>query len=222
MCDQIAQMRRKLQRIGTNHILFLDETHKREGDTENYTIVLEGEPPYLLSDNTSAYAPRYDMIACCSGATTLPPIIYSSDERGRGVTAEMLLAYVRSLLAQAAGALDMYPLVLVVDRASIHHPERLLQESHDWGCQDLVEVQLMPSAAAKRLSPLDNALFNLWRYKVLEKGSLTRSNIRRRMSDAWNRLSRADIQRQYRHCGLMRHQDPYFDCPNPSVHRHTS
>ena len=220
MCEQVAKMRRKLQRIGTQHILFLDETHKREGDAENYTIVLEGEAPYIETSATSSYAPRYDMIACCSGTTALPPIIYSSKERGKGVTTEMLLAYIRDLLAQAAGALDVYPLLLVVDRSPIHSTERMQQEFRDWGCQEMTEVLLMPPAAAKRLSPLDNSLFNVWRQRVLQGGPLTKTNIKQRMSDAWAAITKADIQAQYRHCGLMRHQDVYFDCPAPALHKH--
>jgi hypothetical protein len=221
-CGQIAKVRCKLQRFGTNHILFLDETHRREGDVQSYTIVLEGEPPYIETPATSAYALRYDMIACCSGTTVLPPIIYSHKERGKGITAEMLLAYIRNLLAQAAGALDTYPLLLVVDRAPIHSPPRMLQEFHDWGCQEMQEVLLMPPAAAKRLSPLDNSLFNLWRSRVLDGGPLTKENIEQRMSDAWNSITRADIQSQYKHCGLMRHQAVYFDCPIPAAHEHDS
>ena len=48
------------------------------------------------------------MIACCSG-TKFPPIIYSPAERGEGVTQDMLLDYIRNLLAQAAGALTPIP-----------------------------------------------------------------------------------------------------------------
>jgi len=220
MCEQIAKMRRKIQRIGPKHFLFLDETHKREGDVLSYTIVLPGEPPYIETSTTSSYASRYDMIACCSMGTALPPIIYSASERGRGVTQEMLLDYIRNLLGQAAGSLDVYPLYLVVDRATIHNPQKILQEFHDWGCQELVEVLLMPPAAAKRLSPLDNALLNRWRQSLLEGGPLTRQSIRTRMSEAWNHITKDDIQQQYRHCGLMRKQDPYYDCPNPTIHRH--
>jgi hypothetical protein len=220
LCQQIAKIRRKLQRIGKQHILFLDETHKREGDVEKYTIVLPGEHPYIESSNTSKYATRYDMIACCSGTTALPPIIYSPSERESGITQHMLLEYIRNLLAQAAGALDVYPLVLVVDNSTIHNEANLLQEFQDWGCQDLIQVIKMPTAAAKRLSPLDNSLFNVWRQRVLDAGPLNKNNIRRRMSDAWNTITEQDIYPQYHHCGLMRNQDVYFDCPNPTVHAH--
>lgn len=220
MCEQIANVRRKLQRLGTGHILFLDETLKREGEVDNYSIFLPGEPHLIESSCTSKYATRFDMIACCSGKVALPPIIYSPKERAKGIDNAMLLAHIRNVLAQAAGALDTFPLLLVLDRASIHNEEKILQEFHDWGCQELTEVIKMPPAAAKRLSPLDNSLFNVWRQRVLKDGPLTKRNIKARMSDAWNSLTAADIHAQYRHCGLLRHQDVYFDCPSPAVHRH--
>jgi hypothetical protein len=220
MCEQVAKVRRKIQRLGSKHIIVLDETHKRDGDVENYTIVLPGEPPYIESANTSSYAARYDMIACCSGTTALPPIIYSPNERGRGVNKDMLFEYIRNLLAQAAGALDVYPLILMLDRATIHKDKNIVQEFHDWGCQELTDIILLPPASAKRVSPLDNSLFNLWRQRALDGPPLTKRNIKQRMSDAWNSLSEADIHAQFKHCGLIRGQDVYFDCPNPAAHRH--
>jgi hypothetical protein len=222
MCEQIAQVRRKLQRIGIKHILFLDETHKREGDVDSYSIFLPGQPPYIETSSTSSYSSRYDMIACCSGSTTLPPIIYAPKERGKGVNQDMLLQYIRNLLAQAARALDQFPLLLVLDRATIHSEEKITDEFHDWGCQELTEVIRIPTASAKRLSPLDNSLFNLWRQRVLADGPLTKSNIKQRMSDAWNSITSAELLAQYRNCGLMRHQDVYFDCPDPAAHGHSS
>src|SRR6202022_2961548 len=127
MCEEIAKVRRKLQRIGTQHILVLDETHKREGDVDNYTIVLPGEPPYIETSATDSYASRYDMIACCSGYTVLPPIIYSHTERDKGVTQAMLLEYIRNLLAQSAGALDTFPLILLLDKAPIHSEGKIIE-----------------------------------------------------------------------------------------------
>ena len=53
MCEQIAKIRRKLQRIGSAKILFLDETHKRGGDVDRYTIVLPGESPFIETSTTS-------------------------------------------------------------------------------------------------------------------------------------------------------------------------
>jgi transposase len=184
MCEQIATVRRKFQRIGTRRILVLDETHRRIGDVTDRTIVLPGEPSTIETSATSHYAPRYDMIACCTSREVMPPMVYSPSERGKGVDTDMLLQYIRNLLAQSAGALDRYPLFLLLDKSTIHNEAKIIETFHDWGCQELVEVIKMPTAAAKRLSPLDNSLFNVWRQRVLRGSPLTRSNIKQRMSDA--------------------------------------
>jgi hypothetical protein len=220
MCEEIATVRRKFQRIGSRHILVLDETHKRIGDVTTRTIVLPGESSFIESSATTHYAPRYDMIACCTSSEVLPPMIYAPSERGRGVDTDMLLEYIRNLLAQAAGALDRYPLYLLLDKSTIHNEDKILETFHDWGCQELIEIIKMPTAAAKRVSPLDNSLFNVWTQRVIDGGPLTRSNIKQRMCDAWNSLEQDDLLPQYHHCGLMRGQDVYFDCPNPIEHRH--
>jgi hypothetical protein len=222
MCEQIAKVRRKFQRIGSRRLLVLDETHRRIGDVTDRTIVLPGEPSTIETSATSHYAPRYDMIACCTSREVLPPMVYSPKERGKGVDTDMLLQYIRNLLAQSAGALDRYPLFLLLDKSTIHNESKIIETFHDWGCQELVEIVKIPTAAAKRLSPLDNSLFNVFRQRVLRGPPLTRFNIKQRMSDAWNSLTARDLLPQYRHCGFMRHQDVYFDCPNPSSHRHGS
>ncbi len=79
----------------------------------------------------------------------------------------------------------------------------------------------MPTQAAKRLSPLDNALFHIWKESVRKHAPLTEDNVVRIMSDAWNNISSHYIQSQYRKCGLIGYTNPYFDCPQPSMHRHT-
>lgn len=220
MCEQIAKVRRKIQRTSIQHILFLDETYSREGDVDNYTIVLPGEPSIIHTSTTSSYAPRFDMIACVSGTRVLPPHIYAPNERGAGITQHMLLQYIRNLLAQAAGALDVYPLTLYLDRSPIHDEGKMLQEFHDWGCQDLVEIVKLPPSSAKRLSPLDNALFHVWKQRVVDSGPLTKNNIKQRMTTTWESFTAEQIKQQYHKCGLLRGQDPYFDCPFPAQHKH--
>jgi hypothetical protein len=148
ICEQIAKIRRKVQRIDKGKVLFLDETHKRLSDAATDTIVLPGESAYIEVEDTTSYAARYDMIACCTGKEVLPPIIYAPNERVKGINKRMLHQYIQNLLAQSAGALDRYPLCLIIDRATIHTEADMLQEFHDWGCQELTEVIRMPSAAA--------------------------------------------------------------------------
>src|SRR3954451_9363480 len=110
LCDQIADMRRKLQRIDKRRLLFLDETALRLSAAQTHTIVLPGEQAYVIATETSAYAKRYDMIACCTGDRVLLPKIFTPQERAgaevRGINRSMLLQFIDDVLAQAVEGLD--------------------------------------------------------------------------------------------------------------------
>ena len=227
LCEQIASMRRKLQKIATARILFLDETALRLNAAPTHTIVLPGEQPYVLATDTSSYAARYDMIAVCTGVETLLPKVFTPAERKgaevRGVNSAMLQQFIDDTLAQAVEGLDRYPLTLVLDQASIHkNVDAIRQAFHDRGSQAIRDILLMPPNAAKRLSPLDNALFHDWKEICRKRCPVTKQTIQRVMADAWNQLPSRLLHAHYKHCGLVRGQDPYFDCPDPAGHAHTN
>lgn len=226
LCEQIASVRRKLQRVGKDRILFLDETHLRLNEAPSRTLVLPGQQPVVVATDTSSYATRFDMIACCTGKETLLPKIFTAKERAgagvKGINQAMLLQFIDDTLAQAVEGLDRYPLLLVLDRAGIHKPDNILQAFHDRSSESISEVLFMPPAAAKRLSPLDNALFHDWKEATRKHGPLTLDNLHQVMADEWNNLSADKIAAHYRHCGLMRGQDVYLDCPDPAAHKHSS
>ena len=117
LCDSIADLRRKIQTVGAHHVLFLDEVPFKFSEAPSHTVVLPGESAYVEVDDNSSYAPRYDMIACCTHMELFPPTIFSPDERAalgvRGITQKMFIKYIQDILAQACGALDRYPLYLV-------------------------------------------------------------------------------------------------------------
>jgi hypothetical protein len=75
----------------------------------------------------------------------------------------------------------------------------------------------MPPNAAKRMSPLDNSLFHDWKEICRNHCPATTKNIEQVMNDSWANLNPAP---HFRHCGLKRGQDPYFDCPDPVGHAH--
>ena len=223
LCDEIATLRRRLQRISKSRVLFLDETAVRLSEAPTSTIVLPGEKQYVVATDTSSYAKRFDMIACVNGDKTFAPVIYTPKERSeagvKGVNTEMLVDYILSTLGQETWALDDPPLVLVVDRARIHNEERVMEAFRERGGH-VQQLLKMPPSAAKRLSPLDNSLFHDWKEAIRKHGPLTLANIQQVMSDEWNNVSQANIQSHYRHCGLMRFTDPYTDCPRRAVHQH--
>ena len=216
-------MRRKIQRLSKDRVLFLDETAVRLSEAPTSTLVARGQQPYVLVEETSAYSKRFDMIACINSEQVFPPMIFTPADRSdagvRGINKKMLVKYIQNILAQAIGALDKYPIFLVLDRASIHKGD-LLQEFHDMGCQDVKDILLMPTNAAKRMSPLDNSLFHDWKEAIRKHGPMTLRNIQQVMADEWNNLPPTKIRAHYKHCGLTHHQDEYADCPQPDVHAH--
>lgn len=225
-CSTIAALRRRIQTAGCKHVLFLDETAFRLSEAPTNTVVLPGETPYVVVDETTSYAKRYDMIACCTASELFPPIIYSPSERAaagvKGVNNKMLVTYIQTILAQAAGALDRYPLYLVLDKASCHNEQKLLEAFHDNGCQELAQIWKMPKQAAKRMSPLDNSLFHDWKQRVRNRAPIHESNIEQIMNDEWNNLPTRLLHAHYKHCLLLHWQDPYLDCPQPALHAHTT
>jgi hypothetical protein len=221
-CDQIAKLRRKLQRSATTHVLFLDETAVRLSEAPTHTIVLPGEQSYVVATETSSYARRYDMIACCVGDRVLMPKIYTPQERSeagvKGTNGAMLLQFIDDTLAQAVEGLDRYPLTLVLDRAPIHlNIDAIRQAFHDRGSQSIKDILLLPPNAAKRLSPLDNSIFHDWKQEVRKHCPATARNVQQIMNDAWERVKPGP---HYKHCGLTRSKQPYFDCPAPAIHAH--
>jgi hypothetical protein len=224
LCDDIATLRRKLQRIDKRRLLFLDETALRLSAAPNSTLVLPGEQPLIEATDTSSYAARYDMIAVCTGDRVLLPKIFTPKERKgadvRGINGAMLLQFIDDTLAQAVEGLDRYPLTLVLDRAPIHkNVEQLMQAFRDRGSESIKEILLLPPNAAKRMSPLDNSIFHDWKEECRRHCPATPDNIEQIMNDAWVKVTPGP---HYKHCGLMGYKDPYFDCPAPAQHKHAS
>jgi hypothetical protein len=222
LCEQIADMRRKLRRERTTHVLFLDETALRLSEASNHTLVLPGEQSFVLATETSSYSKRYDMIACTVGDRVLLPKIYSPQDRSdagtKGINGPMLLQFIDDTLAQAVEGVGKYPLTLVLDRAPIHtNIDAIRQAFWDRGSQAVSKILLMPPNAAKRLSPLDNSIFHDWKEEVRKHCPVTAENIQQIMNDAWEKVN---PKPHYKNCGLTLSKDVYFDCPAPALHRH--
>lgn len=223
MCVGIAKLRRKLQKIPKSRLLFLDETAVRLSEASTSTLVLPHEQQYVLATETTSYAKRFDMIAAVSGNHIFAPSIYTpserKDEKARGINTEMLLDYIYNLFGSETAALDNPPLTLVLDRATIHSEAELLQAFRERGGH-VMSILKMPTQAAKRMSPLDNALFHEWKERIRKHGPLTLKAIQQVMADEWNNLKPEAILPHYRKCGLTSSIHPFFDCPAPASHQH--
>ena len=209
--------------MSKSRVLFLDETAVRLSEAPTSTIVLPNQQPYVLATETESYSKRFDMIACINFDQTFAPTIYAPKERklvgAKEINTEILLDCIYNTLGQETAALDNPPLTLVVDQSGIHNEEKVLEAFRERGGHVQTLLKL-PTTAAKRLSPLDNALFHDWKEAIRKHGPLTLRNIQQVMADEWNNLPKEKIRAHYKHCGLMRSKDPYFDCPATDVHKH--
>lgn len=225
-CEAVARCRRYLHRHRKTHLSFLDETALRVNAVPSHTLVAAGETAYVVVEDDTSYARRYDMIACCTADRTFPPIIFSPEDRKelgvKGIQTHMLEHYIHSLLAQALAALDRYPLILTLDKSNVHNINKIKEALIEGGCQDVAHIMHLPTQAAKRVSPLDNSIFHTWKERVKENGGLTSANIKQVMADTWNALEPELLLSNYKHCLLMLRQNPYADCPLPHLHQHSS
>ncbi len=205
-------------------MLFLDETALRLNEAPTSTLVAPNQTQYVVVEDNTAYSKRWDMIACCSGTQVFPPIIYTPKDRAdagvKGINKKMLIKYIQDILAQAIGSTDEYPVTLVLDKATIHNEKEILDTFHLNGAQNVQQIVKMPTQAAKRMSPLDNAMFHEWKERCRNRQTITMSNIQQIMSDEWNRFTKEETYSHYQHCGLTSSTQPLFDCPLPSTHAH--
>ena len=55
-------MRRWAQRISNDRLVFLDETAMKVNQAPSTTLVMPGESEYVVVEDDTSYAARYDMI----------------------------------------------------------------------------------------------------------------------------------------------------------------
>lgn len=223
LCDDIARLRRKIKRISKSRTIFLDETAVRLSEADTHTIVLPGEQRYVIVEETASYSKRFDMITAVNGDKVFAPCIFAPQERkmygAKGINTEMLIDHILNTLGQETAALDNPPLILLMDKSQVHNEQQILDAFRERGGH-VMEVWKLPTNSAKRLSPLDNALFHEWKQAIRLHGPLTLQSIQQVMSDEWNKITKQQIQAYFHHCGLTCSTHPYADCPLPAAHAH--
>jgi hypothetical protein len=225
LCEEIAAVRKKIQRIAKQKLLVLDETHCRLSEVPTHSVVLPGESPTVTVTDTGAYAARIDMIGCIHTSGALPAFtltpVQRQQEGVRGLTTNQLIRYIADTLGPAVRALGQSSFVLILDNSRIHNRRRIIDEFSTAGVV-IEDIMYLPAQAAKRLSPLDNALFHDWKERVRTHCPLSLRRIPGIMTREFEGISKAQIEAHYRHCGFIRGCSAYFDCPQPSVHKHSS
>lgn len=139
-----------------------------------------------------------------------------------GITGEMLIRYIDSVLAQSIAALDRYPMYLILDNSNVHNKQKMIDAFRDRGCQNLKDIVFMPADGAKRLDPLDNGIFGVWKQRCRNHNNISQIDMKHIMSLEWNKIDSHLLRGCYNHCLYARNADVYEDCPQPTVHHHQS
>jgi hypothetical protein len=224
LCEEVAVTRKKIQRIAKEKLLVLDETHCRLSAAPTHSVVLQGEDALVTVTDTGAYAGRIDMIACIHESGALPAFTLTPAQRQRDgvkvLTTNHLIRFITHTLAPAVATLPQSSFVLILDKSRIHNRKKIIDAFATAGVS-IEEVLQLPSQAAKRLSPLDNALFHDWKDRVRAHCPLSLGSISRIMTREWEAITQDQIRAHYRHCGFYRGCSLYLDCSRPSVHKHS-
>lgn len=109
----------------------------------------------------------------------------------------------------------------MLDNTRIHNSDKNTEAFASYGVS-IERLIYNPTLAAKRLSPLNNALFHDWKQRICSRCPLSLAELPGIMIDEWEGIDKELIQAHYRHCGFVRGCDPYFDCPKPHVHKHSN
>lgn len=223
LCNEIASLRRKLRRVPKRNIIFVDESQLRLNDCPSSTLVAPGENACAVVYNDTSYATRYDIIGFVNSEQVFSPMIYGPEERkqwgSKGITSNMFNTFIEDYLARSIAALDQYPLVLCCDKSNAHNAEKIKESFENGLCFEISEIIYLPTASAKRISPLDNELWADWKRRC-RLHNLSPSNIKQVMSDEWEQTATNKLQHYYKRCIGTARSSPYFDCPLPSQHQH--
>jgi len=79
--DSIVEIRRKIQKSGTERAPLLDDTNMRHDESLTRTLVCPGETECVVVDDMTTPGKCFDTIFWCTGKEVMPPIIYIPDER---------------------------------------------------------------------------------------------------------------------------------------------
>ncbi|CAF4998505.1 unnamed protein product, partial [Rotaria sp. Silwood1] len=225
-CESIAKLRRKRQRISNKKIIFLDETHIKINEVPRTTLVATGEKPYVIVTDSSSYAARYDMIAAVVDDQVFPSIIYSPADRKtknvKGINNNMLIDFIEKILCPSSSTLDHCPIYFVLDKLHIHNISKIKEALDNFECTKSVEILFISTQAAKRINPLDDALFHEWKERGRQHSLFTEETLATTMTNEWFNTRKDNIKHYYDHCGITYGQDVYKDCPFPLNHHHHS
>jgi hypothetical protein len=153
------------------------------------------------------------MGAVCGGGQLAIQIATPAQRKANGVKGwrkATVLAFIQGPLARALRLREIESPVLVADKALRIKPEELRDALRDGG---VVQPQLgvvLPTSSAKYVSPLDNNLWNEMKSAIRKREVNNVKALVPVIRAEWNKVSKEHIQNYYKHCALVRGDNPYY------------
>jgi hypothetical protein len=198
--DSVRHVRQKLRRVAKARLVFVDETSMKTDVDPTHTLALPGDSGDVEVERPNSFSARVDFIGAITANEVFPPSIITPADRARlgtrGVTQDIFNAINESL---------QQSFTLVLDRSRAHSLAGIGQALDNAGCDKVEHIVVLPKETAKKVSPLDNALWNDWKKMVQHSVKNKRVDVAllsRQMRLNWQRLSHANLQAHYHHCRL--------------------
>ena len=108
--EQLAACRRKLQRVGKERLLCIDQTGVKGSMRSRYSLAPPGVNAQVHIQRPPSYTKRYDVMGALLGDRLLPVDILTPHNKAqqhiRGYTKELLLSYFTNTVAPELITLD--------------------------------------------------------------------------------------------------------------------
>jgi hypothetical protein len=206
-----VKIRRKLQRIDSHDLIFMDETNVKESISHRGGMSPAGTRAPLLVTDTSRYCARYDVMASVCLDGPLPMRVVTPEDRDisnqKGIDQEIFLDYLSDDLIPALSNYPPRQWCFITDRASIHNLGEIQEELNSLDYTPTIQhVVLLPTNTAKYVSPLDNCLWHLWKDRVRQTEMRLGEGLDTLLVRTWGGMEKRVIHSSYRKCRLMRGQ----------------
>lgn len=209
--EAVRKFRRAAQRMNKQKLVFIDATGVKEQALPSTGLAPKGKKAYVARTRPEAFQPRIDMLAaCCYDGPLVATTITANERREaktRGISKERLLQFIRHDLAPQIRKRADIQHIVVMDKGLHPSKEEVFAALREGRANNVEDVWLIPTGAAKLVSPLDNSMFatvkRLFHASPPANDEVAANNFR----EAFMHLSPAEVRNHYRHCALTCGQD---------------
>ena len=211
--EQLAACRTKLQRVGKQRLLVMDQTGIKATQRAGYTLAPSGVVPRVRTTAVPTYTPRFDVMGALLSDQVLPVDVLTPARKRtlgiKGYTKRLVLDYLRTKLAPALTALNRDRVVVAIDKGLALKKQDVVNAFSAGGYDGIEDVVIFPTATAKYLSPLDNNFWSAFKRRFQNYAPTTDTAAVHAIHNAWKAATAQEIDAYYHHCALYRGDDPY-------------